>query len=266
MTSFSGSRASAASVSVDRRFVLSWFAGPSTHLDNASSVMVDPELEAFTRRIHLVAYAAQAGYEPSARERLAGFAFLEHPKTGDAIAIARTEGGAWIYASLAECAPRRAKESAEETRERLREGITRTADKGTILEFEQRRERMEGRGELSREALCARLRAWAGVEREAAEPRSRGRARPLDGGPEAAAGGRPPDRSGVDAKLALNQHRYDWSPAPFGVEQTQLQDRLRRWDEAQRHVERALGRSQPSLEHAPGGFSHPKRSGPERGR
>lgn len=122
--------------------------------------MADSQLQDLTRRIPLVAYAASAGYVPSVRERAAGLTFLEHPVTRDAIAVGRTEDGVWMYASLAECRPRPAHESPKDGRQRLREGIACTRDKGTIIEFEQHRLRIESHVECSREAVAARLRAW----------------------------------------------------------------------------------------------------------
>jgi len=210
--------------------------------------MADSEFEGFTKRIHLVAHATKSGYGPCPRERFAGIALLEHPETRDRIAVARTTDGVWIYASLAECAPAFPEESPDETRRRLREGIARTADKGTVIEFEQRLARIGGLGDLSLEHVRERLRACVGIDAREVMP---GRALDVatmdaDANPEPAAPNPVRGARDLDAKLAMNRRHVDGSPS-LRADVAQLQDRLARWDQAQRHIDEALGHPPPRL-------------------
>jgi len=57
------------------------------------------------RTIDLVEYAKRAGYEPWPNDGACGLSVLDHPR-GDRIVVARSPDGPWIYASVADYAPR----------------------------------------------------------------------------------------------------------------------------------------------------------------
>jgi hypothetical protein len=208
--------------------------------------MPDLELEALQRSIHLADYARSVGYEPRPRDSTPGVTVLEHPQTGDCIAVARAESGQWIFASLPYYTPRGGEEPADRSRERLRDCIVRTPDQGWVVEFVQHCERVSGRPEPSVDEVRGHLRAWQEAERGG-----------IPAAPTPLRGGTPPHKSEVHAPSAaepalaratrnasLNRRIGDWfpSPAPLIPNETEVQERLRRWQEAQRAIDLKLGR------------------------
>jgi hypothetical protein len=208
--------------------------------------MPDLELEALQRSIHLADYARSLGYEPRPRDSTPGVTVLEHPQTRDCIAVARAESGQWIFASLPYYTPRGGEESADRSRERLRDCIARTPDQGWVVEFVQHCERVSGRREPSVDEVRDHLRAWQEVERAR-----------IPAAPALVGGGAPSHKSEVHAHstmehaltgaardASLNRRIGDWfpSPAPLIPNETEVQARLRRWQEAQRAIDLKLGR------------------------
>ena len=221
--------------------------------------MADHELERFKRDINLIDYAKRAGFEPSRGQGGEGLTFLEHPNR-DAIVVARNRGGQWIYASVPDCPPRAPGESAERAEERVRASIARTRDKGSIVEFVQHRDCTARTGEVGVALVRGRLRDFqeSGVSLDSYGalrlPVRFGR-HPRD--VEEAGGGRAgtdPPRSAPERPVewtaggdeqtqrALNRRIGDWSPMPLGSGDTVVEERLRRWQEAQHAVDRKLGR------------------------
>jgi hypothetical protein len=184
----------------------------------------DPELEQFKRSVDLAAYARSAGYSHRPNEGARGLTVLAHPNR-DCVVVGQIPDGRWVYASVPDYAPRAAGEPAEQALARLRQCIDRTTDRGSIVEFVQRRDAGALGVEASLAAVRERLRAFAENER-ARELADRGRV--------AASG---PDRA--TAALELHRRRYDWAPpVAGGPRETDLDQRLRRWREAQTSIER----------------------------
>ncbi len=214
--------------------------------------MFDPELEALQRSVHLADYARSVGYEPRPRDSTPGVTVLEHPQTHDCIALARTQSGQWLFASLPDYTLARAgEEAADRTRERLRDCIERTPDKGWVVEFVQHRERVSGRPEPSVEEVRAHLRAWQEIERAG-----------VPVAPTPLVGGALPERSEVRAPVAgepalagihrdtpLNRRIGDWIPSTASLtpNETEVQERIRRWREAQQAIDQKLAHA---AEHA----------------
>jgi hypothetical protein len=202
--------------------------------------MPDLELEALQRSIHLAEYARRVGYEPRPRDSTPGVTVLEHPQTRDCIAVARAESGQWIFASLPYYTPRGGEEPADRSRERLRDCIVRTPDQGWVVEFVQHYERVSGRPEPSVDEVREHLRAWQEVKRAgipaAPTPPEKSEVR----APSAAE----PALAGAARDASLNRRIGDWTPSPVSLipNETEVQERLRRWKEAQRAIDLKLAR------------------------
>jgi hypothetical protein len=235
--------------------------------------MPDLELQGLQRSVNLLEYARSAGYQPNPRDSSPGLTMLEHPQSGDRIAVARTQHGQWIYASLTDYKPRGADEPPERARERLRDSIARTRDKGSVVECVQHCQRVAGRPEPSPEQVREHLRAWLVTERDLGHA---GRV-PTDAlrrVPERAISPTPPNaadkapgisqRGGNGLPRAaglLNRRMGDWtaSPVPPVLDQAEVQERLRRWQEAQRAIDLKLARA-TELARPPPGQTNPQRA------
>jgi hypothetical protein len=201
----------------------------------------DPELERFQRTIDLVEYAKKAGYEARPHDGAPGLTVLDHPNR-DRIVVARSPDGPWIYASVPDYVPRGSGEPEAQAVARLRHCIHRTTDKGSIVEFVQERDSAR-RGEVSLERVRERLRAFEAIglalDSDGAlrpPPYGQGRKGPTD-----------PARDGPQTVVRpdpeLHRRRYDWTPPPpGGPHETQLEQRLRRWREAQTAIDMKLQR------------------------
>jgi len=207
----------------------------------------DPELEQFKRTIDLVDYAKKAGYEPRPNDGAHGLTVLDHPNR-DRIVIARSPSGPWIYASVTDYAPRAPAEPAEQALSRLRHCIDRAKDKGSIVEFVQQRDWTARRGEVPLEHARERLREFRATGRpldfEGAlrpPPYASGHERSADPPRDGQGPGAPVAPGEVIARRSnpdLNQRRYDWSPpVPNAPRETEVDQRLRRWREAQAAVD-----------------------------
>jgi hypothetical protein len=209
--------------------------------------MSDPELEALKRSVHLAEYARSVGYEPRARDSTPGVTVLEHPHTHDRVAVARTQRGPWIFASLPDYEAPPGDESADRTRERLRDCIVRSRDQGSVLEFVQHCQRVRGHREPTLEEVRAHLRAWQEVERgvapDVSEPPKGGS--PRGGTEPGAPAARDPVGRAAGGALPLNRRIGDWAPSPalLHPDETEVQARLRRWQEAQRAIDLKLARA-----------------------
>jgi len=168
--------------------------------------MPDLELQDLQRSVNLVTYARRAGYRPDARESSPNVTVLEHPPSGDRVAIACNPYGQWVYASLTDYKLRGPAEPPEHAFERLRECIERTADKGSVVEFVQHCERVAQQRERSSEQIREHLRAWLDTERGLSR----------------------------DGRMPID-------PAP--VDQSAVRERLQRWQEAQRAIDVKLDRA-----------------------
>ena len=180
----------------------------------------DSELEHFKRTIDLFEYAKKTRYEVRAVDVSKEVVLLQHPNR-DRIVVAQRPNGAWIYASVTDYEPRSAAESPESAARRLRDCIERARDKGSIVEFVQARDWTARRGEVPLERVCERLRTY------------RDSGLPLD-----FEGPLNPPR--IDPR-ELNQRRSDRTPAPIAPPQTAVEQRLRRWDAAQRTLDEHRG-------------------------
>jgi hypothetical protein len=207
----------------------------------------DPELEQFKRSIDLVAYAKSAGYTPRPGDGARGLTVLDHPNR-DCIVVGQIPDGPWIYASVPDYAPRGTGEPAEQALARLRQSIDRTKDRGSIVEFVQQRDPAASRGEVPLEVARDRLREFSAMghpldlagplrpppygesrERSVDPTRDASPPGPPVAAHEAVARGRNPE---------LNQRRYDWSPPiPNAPRETDVDQRLRRWREAQAAID-----------------------------
>jgi hypothetical protein len=208
----------------------------------------DPELEEFKRSIDLVEYAKKAGYQPRPFDVGTGLTLLDHPN-GDRMIVAKTRSGEWIYAGARDYSPpRHPGESPGDALARLRLHIRRTRDQGTIVEFAQSRQRTSYWTELPLDRVRERLREFQRpvpaldlerVQRPTAHATHRERSiAPLQDGHQA-------DRQPLSGEGAarrvnpeLNRRRYDWTPLPpNGPKETQVDERLRRWREAQASID-----------------------------
>jgi hypothetical protein len=217
----------------------------------------DPELEEFKRAIDLVEYAKKTGYEIRPSESNGRLTFLEHPQ-GDRIVVARDPSRQWIYASVKDYEPRQSNESPDQALQRLRGCIERAKDKGSIVEFVQHRDLAVERGGPSLEAVRERLRAYRepdlAFNLAAASPQESGREPRY---PHAAretvetarepvvSAERPSSRAeaGSRPNSDLTKRRYDWSPPPPVLPpETEVEQRLRRWREAQHSMGQRLSR------------------------
>jgi hypothetical protein len=213
----------------------------------------DPELERFKRSIDLVAYARGAGYTPRPGDGARGLTVLDHPSR-DCIVVGRIPDGPWIYASVPDYAPRGAGEPAEQALARLRQSIDRTTDRGSIVDFVQQRDPAARRGEVPLEVARERLREFsatghaldvAGPLRP--PPYGEGRERSVDPPRDAPPPGAPVAAREAGARRSnpeLNRRRYDWSPPiPNAPRETDVDQRLRRWREAQAAIDVKVGGS-----------------------
>jgi hypothetical protein len=234
----------------------------------------DRELEEFKKSIDLVEYAKKAGYQPRPFDVGTGLTLLDHPN-GDAMIVARTRTGDWIYAGARDYVPRRPGESPDDALARLRLHIRRTRDQGTIVEFAQTRQRTSFGTELPLERVREHLRELQAsrtvadsrqeLEPTAAAAKSE-RSKTTERNTE------PADAPAPDAQRhpgsfnpELNRRRYDWSPPlPKAPPETEVEQRLRRWREAQAAIDLRIRPAQqvvrPSLEGAQ--KTHPRQDQP----
>jgi len=216
----------------------------------------DPELEEFKRRIDLVEYARKSGYEVHPSESNERLTFLEHPH-GDRIVVARNPSGQWIYASVNDYEPRSANESPQHALQRLRDSIARTMEKGTIVEFVQHRDYTVALPPVSLEVVRERLRAYteAGLAFNVAWPRHQDGDREARYTRAAREAVRPASERAVATETSSNRagfplgqnpelgrRRYDWMPSPAAPPETEVEQRLRRWREAQEIIDQAIFR------------------------
>ena len=198
----------------------------------------DPELEQFKRSVDLVEYARRTGYELRPNDGAVGLTVLDHPSR-DRIVVGRHPDGPWIYASVPDYALRPPGEPAAHALSRLRHCIDRATDRGPIVEFVQARDWTARRAEVPLDLVRERLREFRttgvpldfeGPLRAPASAEGRGRfARPPG---EVARPTSPPE---------LNQRRYDWAPpVPGAARETEVEERRRRWREAQAAVDRQI--------------------------
>lgn len=207
---------------------------------------LDPELERFKRTIDLVAYAKKAGYEPWPDAVGSGLTVLDHPGR-DRIAVAQTPSGVWIYASVGDYQLRAPHESGAHALARLRGCIQGARDKGTIVEFVQGRDAAARSAEVPLDRVRERLRAFRddGIPLDLQGPRRSPPPQDHDrtsAGRDAAAAQRkagPGEAPTRRPQPELNQRRYDWSPpVPNAPRETEVEQRLRRWREAQEALDR----------------------------
>jgi len=198
----------------------------------------DPELEQFKRTVDLVDYARRTGYELRPNDGAVGLAVLDHPNR-DRIVVGRHPDGPWIYASVPDYALRPPGEPAAHALSRLRHCIDRATDRGTIVEFVQQRDWTARRAEVPLDLVRERLREFraTGVPLDFEGPlrapaSAEGRERFARPSGEVA---RPTSPS------EINQRRYDWSPPVSGApRETEVEERRRRWREAQAAVDRQI--------------------------
>jgi hypothetical protein len=207
----------------------------------------DPELEYFKRSVDLADYAKRAGYEPRPHDGAAGLTVLDHPNR-DRIVVGQHTNGVWVYASVPDYALRAPGEPEANALARLRHSIDRSADKGSIVEFIRQRDPRTIEREVPLETVRARLRSFAVVGLQldfegalAPPPYPRSRDRTVERGGDSSL----PDRS-VGSQSELNRRRYDWSPPiENGPRETEVDQRLRRWKEAQAALDvRVRGRGE----------------------
>jgi len=207
----------------------------------------DPELEQFKRTVDLVDYAKKAGYQPRPQDGASGLTVLDHPNR-DRIVVARSPGGPWIYASVTDYAPRAPAEPAEQALSRLRHAIDGAKDKGSIVEFVQQRDWTARRDEVPLEHARERLREFRATGRpldfEGAlrpPPYASGHERLADPARDGQGPGAEVAPGEVIARRSnpeLHQRRYDWSaPVPNAPRETEVDQRLRRWREAQAAID-----------------------------
>jgi hypothetical protein len=205
---------------------------------------LDPELEHFKRSIDLVAFAKKAGYVPSSEAVGSGVTVLDLPGR-DRIAVAQTPSGIWIYASVGDYQPRGPHESEAHALARLRGCVLGARDKGTVVEFVLGRDAAARSAEVPLDRVREHLRAFrdAGV---VLDLEGRPRLPPDDrDGPELSRTGATAERKALPGGAAargpqdvLNQRRYDWSPpVPNAPRETEVEQRLRRWREAQEAID-----------------------------
>jgi hypothetical protein len=200
----------------------------------------DPELELFKRTVDLADYAKRAGYELRPQDGAPGLRVLDHPNR-DRIVVGQHPNGPWIYASVPDYAPRVPGEPAEPALARLRGAISRSQDKGTVVEFVQQRDPWARRGDVPLDQVRDRLRSFRAtgipLDREGPlcpPPYPRSRERAVEQGRDPL-----PVGGSVGPKSELNRRRYDWSPpVENGPRETQVERRLREWREAQAAIDR----------------------------
>jgi hypothetical protein len=213
----------------------------------------DRELEEFKRTIDLVDYARKAGYEPKSYDGAPGLTVLHHPNR-DRIVVAQSPSGPWMYASVPDYAPRAPAEPAEEALSRLRHSIHNAKDKGSIVEFVQQRDWTARRGEVPLELARERLREFHATGRPLDfdgalrpppyTPRLERSADPSRDGPPPGAPVATGEAITRRGNAELNQRRYDWSPPiPNAPRETQVDERLRQWREAQAAIDLKVGGS-----------------------
>jgi hypothetical protein len=220
----------------------------------------DHELEQFQRTIDLVAYAMNAGYDVRPDVVGRGLAVLEHPNR-DRIVVAQRPDGRWIYASVPDYQRGSPSESERQALTRLRACIERSDDKGSIVEFVQSREGTPRARDVPIDRVRQRLREFRATGPLDVEDalRSTARATGRERSPDAShassqvdARGLSDDEGNPRTGLGLNRRRYDWTPPPVvGAREVEVEERLRRWREADATVERRL----PSASRAQGGDS-----------
>jgi hypothetical protein len=216
-------------------------------------------LERTKRDLQLAEYAQKRGYRPSPTGSTPGVTVLEHPTSRDRVAVAKTQDGQWIFAALRDykTPPPREGQAPDLTRERLRDCIARTRDKGSVVEFVQHCERVAGRPEPSVDQVREHLRQWQERQRaielgarSTAEGRSQGD--PLGspssppGGPAIALPERADDRLRISPAPADLRHRIgDWSssPATLHPSEAEVRERKQRWHDAQRAISLKLARA-----------------------
>ena len=225
----------------------------------------DPELEHFKRTIDLRDYAKKTGYEVRPGDTGHAVTFLEHPNR-DRIVVARSAAGAWIYASVNTYEPAAPGESPETAEPRLRDCIAATPDKGTIVEFVQQRDWTARQGEVPLEVVRQRLRGYreSGLALDFEGPLTcpttvrmlRPGIEPADDARRTVGDRLSPEQvarsvDGPSGKAELNRRRYDWMPSPVAPPETDVEQRLRRWREAQGALERHRGRDAPPPQTVP---------------
>ena len=222
----------------------------------------DRELEEFKKSIDLVEYAKKAGYEVRPFDVGTGLTLLDHPN-GDRMIVARTRSGEWIYAGASDYTPRRPGESPDDALARLRLHIRRTRDQGTIVEFAQTRQRTSFWTELPLERVREHLREFQAsravadsrqeLEPTAAAAKSE-RSTTVSHNAESAEPPTPDtQRHPPSFNPELNRRRYGWSPPlPKAPPETDVEQRLRRWREAQAAIDLRIQPAQqavrPSIE------------------
>jgi hypothetical protein len=166
----------------------------------------DPELEQFKRSIDLVEYAKKEGYEPSPLSAGPGvrLLLLDHP-SGDRVVVAQRPSGDWIYAAVPGYAPRVAGESAEHALARLRASVDRSTDKGSIVQFVQRREGKAREGHLALERVREHLREFCATQL-------------IDQGQKGSPTTDPSRDLAQNGNSALGKCRVGWTPAPADLE------------------------------------------------
>jgi hypothetical protein len=186
----------------------------------------DPELQRFKRSVDLAEYAKKARYVPRPEPLAEGLCVLDHP-CGDRIVVARARGDTWIYASVRQYAPRSPSESAEQALARLRACIDRSPDKGSIVEFVQRRDPVAREQGGGLEHVRERLREYAAT----------GRGLEIDPAQLGWTEGRS-STTATHASADLSKRRYDWTPSPDSAHSAEVEQRIRRWQEAQATIDR----------------------------
>jgi hypothetical protein len=87
-------------------------------------------------KLNLPEYAQRLqGYQPRVQDGGHGIVVLDHPGLQDRVAMAQVRGGAWIYASVVDYAPRGPGEPADLALARLRECIGRSVARGSAADF-----------------------------------------------------------------------------------------------------------------------------------
>jgi hypothetical protein len=223
----------------------------------------DPELELFKCSVDLADYAKRAGYQVRPEDGAPGLTVLDHPNR-DRIVVGRHPNGPWIYASVPDYTLRAPSEPAEQALARLRGAIDRSKDKGTIVEFVQRRDPLARQGEVALDQVRDRLRSFRatglplhfdGALRPPPYPGGRERALERGGDPG-------PSDGTVGPKPELNRRRYDWTPpVDGGPRETEVERRLRQWREAQAAIEMRQRAAREVRSAAPQAASPPKDPG-----
>jgi hypothetical protein len=209
----------------------------------------DPELEAFKRTIDLPEYAKRAGYEPCPHGGIKDFIFLEHPNR-DRIVVARSPSGHWIYSSVNSYEPREKNESAERALRRLRGCILREQDRGSIVDFVRHRDWTARDGAVSLDVVRERLREYResgrplDFEGPLVHPNSAGPRRSTEpSGGSRADGGQRVDNEVAntarwqDTQVELTRPQGERTPSPSVPLETDAEQRLRRWRDAEQRLD-----------------------------